>query len=109
MASGISEREITARPSCDCRVRIPHFSLHMSVAVRLASGNVLVRMDTLGQAKSIPPARHSHHFVQIAAAIAALAGLLFGFDTGVISGAILFHKGSVQIGAVYGRASGDTV
>jgi len=46
-------------------------------------------MDTLGQAKSIPPARHSHHFVQITAAIAALAGLLFGFDTGVISGAIL--------------------
>jgi hypothetical protein len=41
-------------------------------------------MDTLGQAKSIPPARHSHHFVQITAAIAALAGLLFGFDTGVI-------------------------
>ena len=69
----------------------------MSVAVRLASGNVLVRMDTLGQAKSIPPARHSHHFVQITAAIAALAGLLFGFDTGVISGAILFIKGAFKL------------
>jgi hypothetical protein len=42
-------------------------------------------MDTLGQAKTIPPAKHSRHFVQITAAIAALAGLLFGFDTGVIS------------------------
>ena len=54
-------------------------------------------MDTLGQAKSIPPARHSHHFVQITAAIAALAGLLFGFDTGVISGAILFIKGAFKL------------
>jgi hypothetical protein len=44
----------------------------MSVAVRLAGGNVLVRMDTLGQAKSIPPARHSHHFVQITAPSAAV-------------------------------------
>lgn len=69
----------------------------MSVAVRLARGNVLDRMDTLGQAKSIPPARHSHHFVQITAAIAALAGLLFGFDTGVISGAILFIKGAFKL------------
>jgi MFS family permease len=69
----------------------------MSVAVRLASGNVLVRMDTPGQAESIPPARHSHHFVQITAAIAALAGLLFGFDTGVISGAILFIKGAFKL------------
>ncbi len=69
----------------------------MSVAVRLASGNVLVRMDTLGQAKTIPPAKHSHHFVQITAAIAALAGLLFGFDTGVISGAILFITGALKL------------
>ena len=69
----------------------------MSVAVRLAGGNVLVRMDTLGQAKTIPRAKHSHHFVQITAAIAALAGLLFGFDTGVISGAILFITGALKL------------
>ena len=36
----------------------------------------------------------SRRFVQIVAATAALAGLLFGFDTGVISGAILFIKGA---------------
>ena len=36
---------------------------------------------------------YSRYFVQMVAATAALAGLLFGFDTGVISGAILFIKG----------------
>jgi MFS transporter, SP family, galactose:H+ symporter len=37
---------------------------------------------------------HTRYFVQIIAGTAALAGLLFGFDTGVISGAILFIKGA---------------
>lgn len=34
----------------------------------------------------------SSGFVELTAGIAALAGLLFGFDTGIISGAILFIK-----------------
>lgn len=38
-------------------------------------------------------------FVCIIAAIAALAGLLFGYDTGVISGAILFVKGQFALSA----------
>ncbi|MCG3113796.1 MAG: sugar porter family MFS transporter [Candidatus Manganitrophus sp. SB1] len=59
-------------------------------------------------------------YVLVAAAIAAIGGILFGFDTGVISGAILFivkqwnltHKqaelatSSVLIGAVLGALAG---
>jgi sodium:sulfate symporter-like transmembrane protein len=40
-----------------------------------------------------PSEKRVNYFVPITAATAALAGLLFGFDTGVISGAILFIKG----------------
>jgi hypothetical protein len=35
-----------------------------------------------------PPEKRTNYFVLITAATAALAGLLFGFDTGVISGAL---------------------
>jgi major inositol transporter-like SP family MFS transporter len=40
-----------------------------------------------------PSEKRIKFFVRITAGTAALAGLLFGFDTGVISGAILFIKG----------------
>jgi len=39
-------------------------------------------------------------FVKIAAAISALGGLLFGYDTGVISGAILFIKQDFLLSAI---------
>src|SRR5579884_3027651 len=62
-------------------------------------------------------------YVLVAAAIAAIGGILFGFDTGVISGAILFivkqwnltHKqaelatSSVLIGAILGALAGGAM
>src|ERR1700759_3887543 len=44
------------------------------------------------QNQASPPAKQSPYFIQITAGTAAIAGLLFGFDTGVISGVILFIK-----------------
>ncbi len=40
-----------------------------------------------------------NRFVYIAAAIAALGGLLFGFDTGIISGALLFIREDLGLSA----------
>jgi major inositol transporter-like SP family MFS transporter len=39
----------------------------------------------------------SETFVYLVAVIAALCGLLFGYDTGVISGALLFVKGDFSL------------
>ena len=50
-------------------------------------------MNSIARTTITSGAEHSRHFVKLVAATAALAGLLFGFDTGVISGAILFIKG----------------
>jgi sugar porter (SP) family MFS transporter len=51
-------------------------------------------MESATQSLEMPGVRQPRGFVQIVAGTAALAGLLFGFDTGVISGAILFIKGA---------------
>ncbi len=66
---------------------------------------------------------NSSRFVYIAAAISALGGMLFGYDTGVISGAILFIQqdfalsptieeivvSSVVLGAMFGAVAGGTL
>ncbi len=43
---------------------------------------------------------HGSSFVYIVAAFAALGGILFGYDTGVISGAILFIKEHFMLSAI---------
>jgi MFS transporter, SP family, galactose:H+ symporter len=51
-------------------------------------------MQSITQTSEVSGANQPRGFVKIIAGTAALAGLLFGFDTGVISGAILFIKGA---------------
>ncbi|QLK24390.1 sugar porter family MFS transporter [Natrinema zhouii] len=41
-------------------------------------------------------------FIYIVAALAALNGLLFGFDTGVISGAMLYIRNTFELATVFG-------
>jgi len=45
------------------------------------------------------PRRRDHHSALFVSTVAALGGLLFGYDTGVISGALLFIKNSFHLGS----------
>ncbi len=49
------------------------------------------------QTGSVPIRTRNRRFVYLAAAFAGLGGLLFGYDTGVISGAELFFKNDFSL------------
>ncbi|XVH30718.1 sugar porter family MFS transporter [Haloferacaceae archaeon DSL9] len=62
-------------------------------------------MSKDGQARTDGGGRN--RFVYVVAALAALNGLLFGFDTGVISGAILYINETFEMGSLFGLGLGS--
>lgn len=79
--------------------------------------------SALTPAGSRPPTAEERRYVRLVAGIAAFAGLLFGYDTGVMSGALLFvspefgmapaQEGFVTsmllVGAAVGALTGSTI
>ena len=54
----------------------------------------------MARAKTVEDKSNTRFFIYLTASVAALAGLLFGYDTGVISGAILYIKDQFHLSSM---------
>ncbi|PPS59173.1 hypothetical protein CRX72_12430 [Pantoea sp. BRM17] len=71
------------------------FRLVLGVAVGGASATVPVYIAEMAPANK--RGQRTEPFVKVIAAVATLGGLLFGYDTGVISGALLFMGDDIHL------------